>query len=52
MSLLTAVLAGVAFVAVPFLAIALLFELGVAIERLCCLGGNAFHWLASHFHAV
>lgn len=45
MALLTAVLAGVAFVVVPFLAIALIFELGLAI-------GDACHWLVSHFHPL
>ena len=52
MEFLTAVLAGVAFVMVPFLAIAAIFLLGLAVERLCRLGGDAFHRVASHLHPV
>ena len=50
MELLTALLAGIAFVAVPFLAIGIVFVLGLAVQGLWRVSGDALHWVASHIH--
>jgi hypothetical protein len=50
MAFLTALLAGVAFVLLPFVAIATIFLMGVAIQHLWHAGGNAYHWMQSHRH--
>ena len=50
MTFLTALLAGVAFVLLPFLAIAAIFLVGVAIQHLWHAGGDAFHSMQSHHH--
>jgi hypothetical protein len=50
MTLVTAVLAGVAFVLLPFAAIATIFLMGVAIRNLWRAGGSALHWAQSHHH--
>ena len=50
MSLFTALLAGLAFVLVPFLAIALIFMAGVAIQHAWHGGEHAYHWMQTHHH--
>lgn len=50
MTLLTALLAGVAFVLVPFLAIALIFLVGIAVQHAWHAGDHAYHWFQSHHH--
>jgi hypothetical protein len=52
MTLLTALLAMAAFVVLPFLAIGLIFEMGLAMERLYHLGADVLHRLLSHHHFV
>jgi hypothetical protein len=50
MELLTALLAGIAFVAVPFLAIGTIFVFGLAMQGLWHASSDSLHRLASHIH--
>jgi hypothetical protein len=50
--LFTAVLAGIAFVVLPFLLIVALAVAGLGLGRLAHWFGHVFHDLASHGHRV